>query len=350
MNTEIGPLEGVEVATSELMPIATLRLPTRRGENRIPELESFSQRLIEIGELIGFKLSSRGWCYQLEGFGYINKGQFNRVQKVINECRIKGFLPIDFVAEEESRQFSCVNVPTRIPPNEFLASTLRDLLELEKWYEPDYWSEERYYLQMLVEKIDLKTLFLGICERYHVPIATSKGWSSISQRAEIASRYKIAELRGQRPVLLYCGDHDPWGLAISDQLKENFEDISMATEWSPDNLVFDRFGLNYDFIQELDLTWIDNLISGSGREPDRSNPIVRDYIARYGERKVEANAIVVRPIEARDLCKSAIERYLGPDALQRFQEKERLIAAEFERLRERIGLPEYFHGVLEVLS
>lgn len=72
-----------------------IHLPTRRGENRDAELAEFADQLLSIQDSIGFKLSSRGWCYQLEGLRIINKGQFNRAQKVINECR-EGFSAFRF--------------------------------------------------------------------------------------------------------------------------------------------------------------------------------------------------------------------------------------------------------------
>lgn len=331
------------------MNVYDLKIPESRGRRRELELFDFSQQLLGIQDVIGFKLSSRGWCYQLEGFGWIDKGRFDRVQRLINECRKKGYLPIDFVAEEKARQFSCVHKPTSVSPSRFLCHCLTRLKQLERWYIPDYWEGEEFYIQMLVEKVDLKTLFMDVCEKYHVPIATTKGWSSILQRAEIAEKFKEAESRGQIPVLLYCGDHDPWGLAISDKLRKNLEDISKATGWSTENLIIDRFGLNYDFIMEHNLTWIDNLISGSGKEPDRSHPIVRDYISKYGERKVEANAIVVIPDLAKDLCRSAIEKYLGSNALERFKEKEDAIAEEFAELRELINLEDYIQEVRRIL-
>jgi hypothetical protein len=123
---------------------------------------------------------------------------------------------------------------------------------------------------MVVEKIDLKTLFGPICDVYHIPIATSKGWSSVSQRAEYARRFKEAEDDGLKCVLLYCGDHDPDGLRISDFLRGNLEQLRYirwgdgTDGYDPSNLIIDRFGLNYDFIEANNLTWIENLITGSG--------------------------------------------------------------------------------------
>lgn len=60
---------------------------------------------------MNFKVSARGWCYLLEGERVINKDQFDRAESVINECRSKGYLPVDFVAEEEARGFSGVETP-----------------------------------------------------------------------------------------------------------------------------------------------------------------------------------------------------------------------------------------------
>lgn len=52
------------------------KLPSR-GKNRLIELEAFANTLIKIDKETGFKVSSRGWAYQLEGLGLITKGEFN---------------------------------------------------------------------------------------------------------------------------------------------------------------------------------------------------------------------------------------------------------------------------------
>ena len=67
------------------------------------------------------------------------------------------------------------------------------------------------------------------------------------------------------------------------------------------NLVITRFGLNADFIDANDLTWIDNLETSSGGQlddpdhNDHNKDYVQDYIAEFGVRKCEANALVVEP-------------------------------------------------------
>ena len=72
------------------------------------KLQEFADKIQELSRKIGFKVSARGWCYQLESERLINKDQFDKVESWINKCRKKGILPIDFTAEEEGRKFSGV--------------------------------------------------------------------------------------------------------------------------------------------------------------------------------------------------------------------------------------------------
>ncbi len=99
-----------------------MQLPDRK--NRIDGLQQFAEELKKIDRQVGFKISARGWCYQLEGFRLINKDQFNKVENLINECRSNGFLPIDFTAEEEGRRFSGVDLPEDATPKQYLGRIL----------------------------------------------------------------------------------------------------------------------------------------------------------------------------------------------------------------------------------
>lgn len=325
-------------------------------------LQKFADQLKELSDRIGFKVSSRGWCYQLESARIINKDQFDRVETVINMCRKRGYLPIDFVAEEEGRQFSGIETPQSESPAEYLKAYIEAPLNCHNWYTPDWWDGEEYYIQMLVEKIDLKTLFTPVCEEYHIPIATSKGWSSMLQRAAYARRFKEAEDRGLKCVLLYCGDHDPDGLRISDFLRGNLADIQNI-EWEdgtsgydPSDLIIQRFGLEAEFIFAHRLTWIDNLITGSGKDlnsPNHKNhnmPYVQDYLGRFGPRKCEANAIVPMPVEARDLVEQAIIGFLGDDARERFDAKRDRIREEMDEIREKTGLSEAITRAIDLID
>lgn len=328
-------------------------------------LSEFAEYVLELQARIGFKVSARGWCYQLESERIINKDQFNKVENWINRCRRNGLLPIDFTAEEPSRDFSGVEVPEKLSPEQYFASWLNSSLNCGDYYGLDWWDGEDFYIQMIVEKIDLKTLFRPVCERYHIPIATSKGWSSMTQRAVYARRFKEAEDKGLKAVLLYCGDHDPDGLRISDFIRSNLTDLKDITwgdgtgGYDPEFLEIHRFGLSYEFIEAHNLTWINNLITGSGGyiaarnsngdiiqgkaksgkpHPNFKLPYAQDYLKQYGVRKCEANAIVPMPRVARDYVESVILSYLGNDVLDRFEQKRVDIKRKIEAYQRETGI------------
>lgn len=346
----------------------TFSLPTSKGKNRINQLIGFAKALIALQKRIGFKISPRGWCYQLEGFKLITKDRFDRVEGLINELRKLGGLPIDFVAEEEARGFSGVEKPETCSPVQFMKKYLQATLRCEDWFTPDWWDGEEYYIQMIVEKIDLKTLFEPVCAEYHICIATTKGWSSMLQRAEYGRRFKEAEDKGLKCVLLYCGDHDPDGLRISDFLRSNLRDLAHirwidgTKGYDPSELIIDRFGLNYDFIEVNNLTWIDNLITGSGQNladpghPNHHMDYVQEYLGKFGARKCEANALVVRPDSARQLCREAIEEGsekwpgLGKGALSRFQAKRDKVVNEVSAFKDRTGLDDTIKQAIDVID
>jgi len=322
----------------------------------------FVRQLNEIQKIVGFKMSARGWCYYLENLGVITKAEFDKVDRLIRSCRESGLLPVDFVAEEEGRKFSGIEEPDEESPTKYMAGWIRAAMNCEDYYTPDWWLGEEFYLQMLVEKIDLKTLFEPICEKYHIPIANSKGWSSISQKADFARRFKEAEKKGLKSVLLLCGDLDPCGLKISENIRKELVDLKNAI-WSdgepgydPENLIIERFGLNYDFIIKNNLTWIENLITGSGKDledpehPDHYKSYVQDYIEKYGYRKCEANVLVTIPEKARQLCENAILKYLGDDAFKRFAGKKVQVYEQLNNFREMNGINKMLCDIMDLID
>jgi len=313
-----------------------MKLPRNNGDKE--QLIAFASEIEKLQAMIGFPLSARGWGYTLEGEGLITKAEINNVEKLINVCRKLGYLPVDFTAGDESRLFKCVHTPNPLTPQEWIEKQLDEVMTCE----------EKYYLQMVVEKIDLRNLFGDICHDYHVPVANAKGWSSIRQRATYARRFKEAEERGLQCVLLYFGDHDPDGLRISDKLQKNLVDVSKIVwgdgeeGYNPENLIIDRFGLNFETIEEYGLVWIENLITGSGRnlaDPSHCNfmlPYVQQYLKVIGERKCEANAVVKRRDVGMQLCEDAIQRYYGIGGKQRFYKKWQKIAGEMDTIRRKM--------------
>jgi len=274
------------------------------------ERVAFCQAILEIRSTLDFEVSSRGWAYIFENRGTITKDDLDACQTLINDCRKDGSLPLDICATDETRAFENLEHVEDTTPEEEARWIIDRVGQAHLNYRPEsFWERQTYYVQMVVEKIDLRSLFSPICAEFHVPIANAKGWSDLNLRADMMRRFREWEAKGKRCVLLYCGDFDPAGLNISNFLRSNMEDLGRAVDWYPDSLDIERFGLNLDFIEDNDLTWINNLITSSGsdlanpKHDDHSKHYVRDFLRRYGARKVEANALVVRPEAGRELCR-----------------------------------------------
>jgi hypothetical protein len=328
------------------MSIELPRLPRGRpsGTARTAydtELKAFCDRIIEIKSRLDFEVSSRGWCYILEEHG-LGKGDFDTAQALIAECRRQRLLPMDIVAEDGARSFDNLEDIDGTTPEEEGADIIGSIRWRHLYYTPfSFWDDQDVYIEMLVEKIDLKSLFGPICSRFYIPLANARGWSDLNTRWAMLQRLQRHAVAGKQCVILYCGDHDPAGLNISTCLRKNLAELLTHAEWLQlmNHLTVDRFGLNEDFIAAHNLTWIDNLETGSGRSladprhKDHKAEYVQSYLRRFGERKVEANALVVRPDAGRQLCLEAILNYLSEDAPALYQ---RALRPHREQVRDEI--------------
>jgi hypothetical protein len=291
-----------------------------------------------------FDVSSRGWCYLLEEFG-LSKGDFDTAQKLINDCRKDGHLPLDVCCEDTRRAAVNLEKLSDPDPKARAAAIVDYVRRAEEYYFPhSFWEAQDYYVEMFVEKVDLKNLFTSVCEPFRIPIANASGWSDLHSRAAVMKRFKHWEEEGKQCVLLYCGDLDPGGLHISDKLLSNLRDMSPAVGWWPDNLIIDRFGIDEAFINRHRMPWINNLHTASGgdladpRHEDHNKEYVQSYLKRYGPRKVEATAMVKPRVvpHARALCLNAILKYLPETAPEEYESSLELprtkMAAEIKRL------------------
>jgi hypothetical protein len=303
------------------------------------QLAEFCQRIKELQCTLDFRMSARGWCYYLEGKGVITKGEFDQAQGIINNCRKSGMLPINICAVDERRSAEGIQpVNKEHDINDYARELIReqeDYLEdkIDMYNPYNFWDYQDNYVELLVEKIDLLGIFKPVCSEYYIPYGNRVGWGDINSNAALMKRFKYWENKGKQCILLYCGDHDPGGLHISDLIRKNLNDLSNNLEinWSPDNLKIERFGLNYDFIEANNLIWIDNLET-SGKDEDGnprhlddpehkdfSKPYVQDYINEYGVRKVEANALVSNIEAGRQLCKETILIYVNEDGITNYE-------------------------------
>lgn len=314
------------------------RLTAEGQKQKQKALELFASQILAINGTLPFKVSSRGWCYVMEKHGLM-KGAFSKAEDLINDCRKSGLLPIDITERDVSRStFNIQQVDFAAIDQEIDWRKENLLKECDDYSPISFWDDQDYYIEVFVEKIDLRSLFLPVCEEYYIPITNVKGWCDIHTRADVMKRFQAQERLGKQCILLYCGDHDPFGLIISETLMKNFADLSKAVGWSPDNLIIDRFGLNSDFIEANNITWIDNLETSSGKDlasPKHKNHYdvnVQNYLKRFGARKAEGNALVVRVEQGQQLMRGAINKYIDHQSLVEYEKNRAVSVNELKSL------------------
>jgi len=318
----------------------------------LDSLEKFIEDLMKVQEGLDFHMGSRDWCYFLEPHG-LKKNDFGWMQGCINDARTEGFIQPGFILEEEGHKVEEFE-DGETNPEQAVEYEYECWKEAKQTFERcwqwqnsvSFWKDKKYYLQLLVEKVGLKSLFRDICEQYKIPIANMRGHGSYEQKAVMAKNFRQAEARGQIPVLLVCSDFDPSGLDIGKQ-KEWFIKNHKFTGWEPDNLEVDRFGLSYTFIQDNNLTWIDGLTTISGKDladPEHkfhNRKSIQYYLRKYcmvngkiKPRKCEANAIVVVPELGRQLLVDTIEKWLGKGTYDKYRNEKEKKIKEVQKLIE----------------
>lgn len=337
--------------------IPTVVIPTEyRGNGAAPRKDEayklFAEGLQAVQALMSKKASSRGWAYILEEVSGLTKDQFNKAESRVVNARKWGYLSVDFTAMDGSRTpqgNAGINADYELDDElEYMWGRLETALLT---YHPDtYQSYQPCYMELLVEKVDLVSMFEDIAQTYRIQVSNGRGDTDLHSIAGIHRRFMAAQARGQECVLLYCGDHDPKGVNISHTIRNRFDESAKqhfadGTRLEPIDFTIDRFGLNLDFIERHKLSKVPNLITGrktkmkclDGRtyppgivgldnpiHPDHMKSYVQKYLDLIGRPeqawKVEANAMIVREKVSLDLFKQTIAKYVDADGIRRYKE------------------------------
>jgi hypothetical protein len=68
------------------------------------EVQAFCAALVKFPSGLEFNPSARGWGYVLEADG-ASKGDFDIIERLVNDCRKSGALPLDICGVDRKRSF-----------------------------------------------------------------------------------------------------------------------------------------------------------------------------------------------------------------------------------------------------
>lgn len=216
----------------------------------------------------GFPLTLRQLYYQFVARGLLANQQanYNRLGNVVSDGRLAGLISW-YSIEDRTRNLR--GLQTYDSPKEVLQAARES-------YRRDLWEGQPCRPEVWVEKDALIGLIEPICNELRVNYFGCRGYNSQSEQWNAGQRFARYYQKGQRPVVLHLGDHDPSGV---DMTRDNSERLSM---FAGVNVTVIRLALNMAQVEELKPPPNPTKLTDSRAD---------QYIAKYGNQSWELDAL-----------------------------------------------------------
>jgi len=192
-------------------------------------------------------------------------------------------------------------------------------------YYADLWADQKYAVELWVEKDALSRVIARAAEPFRVVTCPSRGYSSYTYIKRVAVDGRFAKIpRDKKIVVLDFRDHDPSGIQMTQDLENRFIrycDRTVQVKW---------VALTIEQVKRY------NLIPNPTKLADLRTAA---YVEQYGNEWWELDAI--EPTELQKMVVSAIRTHVNMDAwkealAQEYEDREGLIP-RFKKVR--ISLP-----------
>jgi hypothetical protein len=251
-----------------------------------------AERLLEIAEQEddGEPKTGRRYYYLALSYGYVQPDMsdsleakksrdaaYKRVTDVLGVLRKQGRLGWDMVLDL-TRELD--EWQTYGSPREARAA-------LRRRYDEDRWLGQRYYPIFIVEKDTMEPVCQPMAQRWQMPFASSRGYSSLKLQHDVAEMLNHRYARtGQWAIVYFISDLDPSGLDLQRAWEEALANFGVRVS------EFVRIGLTREQVDDLDST---RLREGIAVKPSDSR--AERYIEQYGERCWETDILPASVIE-----------------------------------------------------
>lgn len=263
----------------------------------------------------GFVLTLRQLYYQLVSRDIIaNKlTEYKRLGSIVNDARLAGL--IDWSAiEDRTRELRGLN--HFAGPEEIIEACAEQ-------FNLNLWDGQKFRPEVWIEKDALVGVIEGVCNELDIPYFSCRGYTSQSEMWGGAMRLKRHVQRGQTPIILHFGDHDPSG-------KDMTRDIEDRLTLFMGGFEVKRLALNMDQIEKY------NPPPNPAKLTDSR---CAAYIAEFGDESWELDALEPRAIAAlirENIMKLADKKKLATRIKERDYHREQLkaVAENWDRIKE----------------
>lgn len=200
----------------------------------------------EVLESYGGQVTVRQLHYRLVAIGMPNTQQhYKRVASAMTVARWDGEVEFeDFLDREREVYGETKAEPTDV--DEKIDEAKRQVRAWMNNYSKNKWENQPKYVEVWIEKKALQGVFEKPCLFKRVALFACKGYPSLTALSEARDRFIEAEDRGQEPVIIYFGDHDPSGDDIPRSIQENLSRMGVEVE-------VERVALTKEQVQEWGL-------------------------------------------------------------------------------------------------
>lgn len=184
----------------------------KRFSGSVRSIIDAANEIIEEYAAQGFDLTLRQLFYQFVSRGLIANKQteYSRLGSIINDARLAGHIDWDAIVDRTrfTRSLSHWDKP-------------KDILEAAaNSFRLDKWKSQIYRTEVWIEKDALVGVIEGVCNEYDVPYFSCRGYVSQSEMWAASQRFLKYQEKGQLPVIIHLGDHDPSGIDMSRDIRD----------------------------------------------------------------------------------------------------------------------------------
>lgn len=258
----------------------------------------------------GMRLTIRQIYYQFVSRGLVDENtdkKYKHLASVINDGRLAGM--VDWTAIEDITRYLRRNAHWETPAE--MIESCADQFAVDQWegqeYRPEVWIEK----DALVGVID------RVCRENDVPYFSCRGYTAQTSMWEAAQRLIGYARRGQAPVIIHLGDHDPSGVDMTRDVEDRMR------------LFMGQYGKGFE-VRRIALNM--NQVRKYNPPPNPAKLTdcrARGYIAEHGDESWELDALEPRVLTK--LIQGEIDKLKDEDA---WQERLELRAKGREKLAE----------------
>ena len=273
------------------------------------QLIAIANNIIDEYAAQGFDLTLRQLYYQLVARGYIENSErsYKNVGSTIDDARLAGLIDWNRIVDRTRnlRSNGHFNDPAHIMK---AAATS---------FQIDKWSRQPHRVEVWVEKDALIGVVEVAARRLDVPYFACRGYTSQSEMWAAAQRLRTWRRRGQTPVILYLGDHDPSGIDMT-------RDVLDRMMLFAGGMQVERLALNWDQVE---------MYNPPPNPAKLTDSRAEGYIARFGMSSWELDAL--DPTTIAGLIETAVMSFrdedLWDEAVDEEQEGIRLLTEASDR-------------------